>query len=207
MTYLVEIVSAHDLPIGDIHKRSSDPFVICLFNGEEVHRTGIIMSNLDPVWTVKSGSLFLFSATVEELFRSDGMLCVVYDYDLAGANDRLGAITIEPKTIFEGKGDRLEYKLGPPPGKTASVPGYVAVRIRLATDHDKKFMSDLKAPKQKARGMIEVETELEQQGGASNFKSIITRKKRTNKDGTKEVSLITIRACLTSCVVQSTTGA
>jgi hypothetical protein len=37
VTLLVEIVSGADLPVADIS--SSDPFVICYFNGKEVHRT------------------------------------------------------------------------------------------------------------------------------------------------------------------------
>lgn len=206
-TYLIEIVSAHDLPISDFHKQSSDPFVKCLFNGREVHRTGVISSNLDPIWTVENGSLFLFSATGEELLSSEGILFVIYDYDLAGANDRLGAITLEARTIYEGKGDRLEYKLGPPPGRTATVSGYVAVRVRLATDHDRKFMYDLTAPKHKSRGISEVDTGSEQQGGASNIKSIISRKRRTDKDGNIEVSLkMAYSHCFNGCTVQSPPG-
>lgn len=189
MTFLVEIVSGRDLPIADIHKQSSDPFVICLFDEKEVHRTDMISSNLDPIWTVANGALFLFTTTVEKLFRSHGILCIVYDYDLAGANDRLGEITIEPGTIFKGNGDRLEYKLKPPPGKSSAVPGYLAVRVRLATKHDVLFMEDLKSRKDKAR-KIEAMANESQQGGASNIKSIIARRQRKRKDGTTEVSII-----------------
>jgi Ca2+-dependent lipid-binding protein len=191
MTFLIEVVSGRDLPISDCHKQSSDPFVICLFNEQEVHRTDVISSNLDPIWTVANGSLFLFTTTVEELFRSHGILCILYDYDLAAANDRLGEITIEPGTIYKGNGSRLEYKLKPPPGKTSPVPGYLAVRVRLATNHDKQFMYDLQARQSKTR-KIEAANEL-QLGGASNIKSVMSRRQRKRKDGAMEVSIVSTK--------------
>ena len=37
ITFLVEILSGWDLPVGDL--KTSDPYVVCSFNGKDVHRT------------------------------------------------------------------------------------------------------------------------------------------------------------------------
>lgn len=78
--------------------------------------THLILHSLDPIWTVKTGSLFLLKLTTEELFTSNGLICEVMDFDKFGGNDKLGLITVPPKVLFEGKGERLEYDLLPSKG-------------------------------------------------------------------------------------------
>jgi hypothetical protein len=130
--------------------------------------------SLDPIWTLKTGS-----------FLSEGLLCILYDYDNVGKNEKLGAITIPPKTLYEAKGERMEFKLGPSPGETKDVPGYLAIRCRRATDYDAKFMRDfergtdsdllgLKAATSKATAT---------KGGASNMKSLMNRNTKIRRDG------------------------
>jgi len=183
LTFLVEIVSGWDLPAGDFS--SSDPFVSCLIDGEEVHRTEYISKTLDPIWTVTTGSLFLLNIDAKTLFRGEGLLCVVYDFDKLGGNERLGSCTISPKTIFDAKGERLEMKLGPPPGKTDDVPGYMAFRIRRASKNDIDFMTKMKeagslfASKKKSVN----EHHDSHKGGSGNIKSILTRRSRIAKIG------------------------
>lgn len=182
LTFLVEIVSGWDLPAGDF--TSSDPFVSCLIDGEEVHRTEYISKTLDPIWTVTTGSLFLLKIDVKKLFRGEGLLCVVYDYDKLGGNERLGAITIPPKTIYHANGERMEFKLGPPPGKANDVPGYLAVRIRRATKNDIDFMTKREeagrmfASKKALGGHVD-----SHKGGSGNIKSMLTRRSRIAKTG------------------------
>ena len=181
LTFLVEIVSGWDLPAGDFS--SSDPFVSCLIDGEEVHRTEFISKTLDPIWTVMTGSLFLLKIDVKKLFRGEGLLCVVHDYDKLGENERLGAITIPPKTIYDAKGERMEFKLGPPPGKANDVPGYLVVRIRRATKYDIDFMTKTKESKRAfipTKKLAEVDSH---KGGSGNIKSMLTRRSRVAKTG------------------------
>ena len=189
MTFLVEIVSAWDLAAADLF--SSDPFVSCILDGVEVHRTDFISKTLDPIWTIATGSLFLLADIhLQQLFRSEGLLCVVYDYDKLGANDPLGAVTIAPKTIYDAQGERMELELGPPPGKVRhSVSGYLAVRIRRATQYDIEFMENVK---KRDRGTIQVPgmkqaIELDDHstfhGGKGNIRSMLTRRYRIIKSG------------------------
>lgn len=45
---LVEIVGATDLPVADIS--STDPYVVVRMGGKDIHRTGVISKDLDPIW-------------------------------------------------------------------------------------------------------------------------------------------------------------
>ena len=72
-----------------------------------------LLFSLDPIWTVKTGSLFLLKLTTEELFTSNGLICEVMDFDKFGGNDKLGLFTVPPKVLFESNGERLEYDLLP----------------------------------------------------------------------------------------------
>ena len=182
LTFLVEIVSGRDLPAGDF--TSSDPFVSCLIDGMQVHRTDFIPKTLDPIWTIKTNSLFLLKIDAKQLFRSEGLLCIVYDYDKLGGNERLGAVTIPPKTIYDAKGERLEFKLGPPPGKTDDVPGYLAVRVRRATKNDIDFMTKREESGKKFRLPAKKQVEeSDSKGGSGNIRSMLTRRSRIAKTG------------------------
>jgi len=182
LTFLVEIVSGWDLPAGDF--TSSDPFVSCLIDGVQVHRTDFIPKTLDPIWTIKTNSLFLLKIDVKQLFRGEGLLCIVYDYDKLGGNERLGAVTIPPKTIYDAKGERMEFKLGPPPGKTDDVPGYLAVRVRRATKNDLDFMQKLEESGKKFRLPAKKQVEeTDSKGGSGNIRSMLSRRSRIAKTG------------------------
>jgi C2 domain len=191
VTFLVEIVSAWDLRAADLF--SSDPFVSCILDSMEVHRTNFISKTLDPIWTIATGSLFLLSdVQLPQLFRSEGLLCIVYDYDKFGSNDPLGAVTIPPKTIYDAQGERMELELGPPPGKLQQEEGSygtLAVRIRRATQYDIEFMENVK---KRDKGTIQVPgmkqvIELDDRstfhGGKGNIHSMLSRRYRTCKSG------------------------
>lgn len=189
VTFLIEVVSAWDIPVADF--TSSDPFVSCIFEGTEVHRTSHISKTLDPVWTVSTGSLFLLRDIniKEQLFRGDGLLCILYDFDKLGANDALGAITIPPKMIFDAKGERMEFQLGKPPVKCHhKVSGYLAMRIRRASQYDIDFMDQLHSNSTKGtisipgmKGVIELDDQSQFQGGKGNIKSLLTKRSRMPK--------------------------
>ena len=109
---LVEIVSANDLPVADI--TSSDAYVIVRFNGKEVHRTNVISNSLNPIWSLRTGSLFVLQVTPEEFFSaSSGMLFVVKDYDSVGSNEILGHVNVGLEDLLNGNGERTEYNIVP----------------------------------------------------------------------------------------------
>ena len=189
ITFLVEIVSAWDIPIGD--RVTSDPYVLCYMNGQKVHKTKYISATLDPVWTIKTDSLFLLKTTAKDLFLSDGLLCLLLDFDGIGKDERLGAVTVPAKTMYDAKGERMTFKIGPPPGKTDNPPGHMAIRIRRATEYDCRFLEEYQSSikrgllgKKKAVRRIEEE---KSEGGAGLLSSYLRRQSRTVKENGKSV--------------------
>ncbi len=137
---------------------SSDPFVIARFDGKEVHRTKHINNNLNPIWTLRNNSLFIFTVTPKKLFEETyGMVFTVYDYDLNGY-DILGRATISPRKLFLANEERIEMNLRPVIVGRKTFPkiaaknddifiGKLAIRCRRATDYDKEFLQEFKANK------------------------------------------------------------
>ncbi len=72
------------------------------------------------------------------------MKFIVKDYDQLGKHETLGLVHVPPKTLYFADGERMEFKLQPVPGKTkGDIPGYLAIRCRRATTHDKNFMESI----------------------------------------------------------------
>jgi len=108
---LVEIVGATDLPEADVMS-SSDPYIICRMGGRKVHRTAVISRDLNPIYTLETGSLFLLQMTVEEFFAcTGGMSFVIKDYDAVGSDDTMGTCTIPHDQLLQGKGERKGYEI------------------------------------------------------------------------------------------------
>ena len=143
----------------------------------------ITYRSLDPIWTLKTGSLFLLTVESRELFLSEGLYCLIKDYDTFGQNDALGVVVVPPKLLYNGKGERLEFKILPPPGsKAKEVQGRFAVRVRRATENDKKFMEGYES------SLLAVAATEHPKTVTSNIRSIVTRQFKYEKDGTKMVS-------------------
>ena len=126
-------------------------------------------------------------------FDLAGLLCLLVDYDQFGTNEKLGAVTIPPKALFDAKGERMEFKLGPPPGKTHEPSGYLAVRCRRASDYDIKFMKKYKESGKTSMlsRREKVVDPTESKGGSGNIRSYFKRQTRVLRDGkseTKQVS-------------------
>ena len=173
---LIEVVSGSELPAADLV--SSDPMVKIMFDGKEIHTTKFIPNTLEPVWTIKTHSLCIFSVTIKDLFDShDGLTFVVLDFDKFGANEALGAVVIPPREVFVAKGERVEYALKPLFGKKDYGKGKLAVRIRRATDYDKDFMEKWNSS-QKEDLMVKTTTT---KGGKGTVGSIITRNERVGE--------------------------
>jgi hypothetical protein len=139
-------------------------------------------NRLDPIWTLKTGSLFLLEVESKHLFVEEGLTLLVKDYDQFGGNEFLGVAKVPAHKLYQAKGERMEFKLLPPPGSRESeIGGHIAIRCRRATEYDKKFMSryDNSSKAMAATALPKSKT--------SDFRSIVTRRERVEKDGTKKV--------------------
>ncbi|KAG7350839.1 C2 domain containing protein [Nitzschia inconspicua] len=178
ITLLFEIVSGFDLPIGDY--KSSDPFVIAMLGFQEVHRTSHVEKTLNPIWTLKTGSLFLLTVESERFFVEDGMQFIVKDYDQLGKDEVLGLVHVNPRTLYQSKGERMEFKLQPPMGsKHKEVPGFLVLRCRRATEYDIKFMADY-AKTKGAKGVASYE---HPKANTGLVKTLTTWNRKKEKDG------------------------
>ena len=180
VTYLVEIVSAWDIPAGDLF--TSDPMVVCQVAGKVVHKTKFIPKTLTPIWTLKTDSLFLLTVNLQDFMLTDGLDCHVQDFDKLGKNETLGTVTIPPQKLVAATGERWELPLmTPPKRKKASEPaGVLAVRCRPASDYDVRFLTDYQSSG--ARGRKGPHEATESKGGAGNIVSYFRRQTRTIKD-------------------------
>lgn len=155
---------------------------------------------VDPIWTLNTGSLFLLTLNLKELFLSNGLTLIVYDYDTLGSDEQLGTVTFTPKQIYDAKGEREDLKLLPPHNKAGEVPGHIALRCRRATEHDIHFMEEFSRPDKKAAdilGMNKLHKSVDSKGGAGSIAAVLTRRTRIAKNGRntgkKEVSLFHTR--------------
>jgi hypothetical protein len=154
----------------------------------------VFICRLDPVWTVRTGSLFLFKVKPEALFLSEGLLISVMDYDAMSSPEKLGHFYVPPRAIYDSKGERLEYKLQPFPGHTKRVPGYVAVRCRRASAYDIKFMEENVYAKKKGIPTVSaLAAATDQQGGIGVAKSYFRKQTRTIKDGNRNIKQYKLR--------------
>ena len=121
----------------------------------------------------------------------DGLGFLIRDYDRLGADENLGFVRVPPAALYRARGERMEYKLEPPPGSTdGEVPGYLAVRCRRATDNDQKFMEGYVASLKAVAAQEHPPTV------TSNIRSIVTRNKKLDPNGIKRVSPESINQAL-----------
>mmetsp|Transcript_36349 Transcript_36349/g.79135 ORF Transcript_36349/g.79135 Transcript_36349/m.79135 type:complete len:1145 (+) Transcript_36349:145-3579(+) len=173
---LVEIVSAWGLMAVDLNGKS-DPYVRASFEGKELHRTKDISNTLEPIYTVKTGSLFLFSTTLRKLFDArEGLKFTVKDYDTVGKNETLGVAVIPPRTLYDANGERMVLPLAPEVGEKFAKGGngFIAIRCRKATEHDRQFMRKLNYGGIDNVGNASPTAALESKGKMNAFKSLVT---------------------------------
>lgn len=142
---LVEITSCWALPAADMGG-TSDPYVRASFEGREVHRTKPVFRTTEPIYTIKTGSLFILSATMRKLFDArEGLKFTVKDYDTVGSNENLGVAIVAPRTLYDANGERMVLPLIPEVGKSFAKGGngFIAFRCRKATEQDVSFMKKL----------------------------------------------------------------
>ena len=190
ITLLVEIVAGYDLPVGDY--TSSDPYVVAMLGHQEVHRTEVRFRTLNPIWTLKTGSLFLLHIESKRLFIEEGMNFVVKDYDNLGKHDVLGVCQVDPKVLYKANGERMEFGLGLPPHKqqlasVGSEPekrGILVIRCRRATEYDQSFMAEYRRNEEKKMDSGVAAEHNAPDATTNVFKTITTKvKKRDREDG------------------------
>lgn len=137
---LVEIVSATDVPVADVF--STDAYVGVRMGGKEIHRTSVIPKNLNPIWTLQEGSLFLLSTTPEDFFAaSGGMTFIMKDFDQIGSDDVLGSVYVSLDELLKADGERKGYEIIPEKvhrKKKEHRKGILYLRMRQASEEDIK---------------------------------------------------------------------
>jgi hypothetical protein len=187
ITLLFEIVSAYDLPVGDYI--SSDPYVSAFLGHQKIHQTDYRSKTLNPVWTLKTGSLFILNVESRRFFIEEGVKFVVKDFDKIGSDEVLGICKVDPKVFYKANGERMEFKLIPPrkpnagsrDGGESSTGGTLAIRCRRATQYDQKFMADFsKQQKKNAKGVASYNAP---EADTSVFKTLTTKVKKRDSSG------------------------
>jgi hypothetical protein len=92
-----------------------------------------VFYRLEPVYTIKTGSLFILTVESYDLFMDGGLSFLVEDRDGFSNNDLLGYTTVPAATLYKANGERMEFKL--------NTKGYLALRCRRATEYHKNFMA------------------------------------------------------------------
>ena len=137
---LIDICSGINLPCTDKIK-NSDPYVVVRWNRKKIHKTDYMKTTLNPIWTLKKKSLFLWTVDALELFQSEeGLMFEVKDYDMIGGKDSMGAFEVDARTLYTSNGERLEYALKPLLGQPDYKTGKIFIRIRRATEYDIDFI-------------------------------------------------------------------
>ncbi len=125
----------------------------------------------------------------------NGITLEVFDYDAMAADTTLGTAIVTPKDIYNGKEERLEYPLVQNQNqnvfkqlqntlnvikliqKPAQNQGKIAIRIRRATDYDKKFVTDYSGTKVSTGVLAKAESP--DNRGSVSIKSMASTKVKT----------------------------
>jgi hypothetical protein len=143
---------------------------------------------VDPIWTLETGSLFLLPVEMKDLFLGDGLIFTLHDYDSVGTDEVLGIVVLSPKQVYECTGQRIEYKLQPPPGHFEQVPGHLVIRCRRASNYDIHFMEDFEKVSKSDKevggmGSHKFDKLIQSKGGNGGLASIMNKRSRIAKHG------------------------
>jgi len=134
--FLVEIISATDLK--PVNRHSSDPYVVVKYGGEQVHQTAVIKKNLNPIWTIQTKSLFIFTLYPEEYYTCE-LMFEVRDQETFVNGSILGQALLSNRKLMKNNGERIELKLEYLQ-LDEKAQGYLAIRCRRATENDVDFL-------------------------------------------------------------------
>ena len=113
----------------------TDPYVRVRMGGKLIHQTSVHPKTRDPVFTIRTGSLFVLCATPEDFFRAGGLLFVVRDFNTLSADEFLGSAYVSHTELLNSRGARIGYDLidGREHASGVESRGCLYLRIREAT--------------------------------------------------------------------------
>lgn len=141
--FLAEIISATDLKA--VNGATSDPYVVVKYGGEKIHTTSVIYKRVDPIWTIDTKSLFIFTLDPGD-YHMNEIMFEVRDKETFVTGSTLGQAILPNQRIVKARGERIELKLKHLQlGKDAQ--GCLAVRCRRAKASDVEFIENLEKKK------------------------------------------------------------
>mmetsp|Transcript_20371 Transcript_20371/g.28650 ORF Transcript_20371/g.28650 Transcript_20371/m.28650 type:complete len:485 (+) Transcript_20371:366-1820(+) len=152
---LIEVVGAEDLYCTN--EKSCHPYVEVEFADKLKHKTLLAHRTNDPIWTLETRSLFLFTTSLGKFFFHDeGIHFIVKDKGSIGVRC-LGCASVSPRDLYLSAEERKEYdihelKIGKK--KVGYRRGKLALRCRHASDDDKKFMEKFNNLQNKDKDII-----------------------------------------------------
>jgi len=141
LSLLIEIVSCQNLIQADVDG-GSDPYVKVKLGDKDIHKTQYISNNQNPIYTIKTGSLFVLNVMKQEFIEEkDAVTFIVKDFDAVGmSNDELGTVSVSGEDLIKANGERMVLKLNPKKGSKHKEAGVINIRCRPASNYDKKFL-------------------------------------------------------------------
>jgi len=137
--FLVEIISAADLKA--VNGSTSDPYVVVKYGGEKIHTTSVVYKKLDPIWTIETKALFIFTLDPGDYYMNEIMF-EIRDKETFVTGSTLGQAILPNQRIVKARGERIELKLKNLQLGT-DAQGCLAVRCRRAKASDVEFIENL----------------------------------------------------------------
>ena len=143
---LVEIVSAYDL-VDEMVTKFYDVCCVCHLDSEEIHWTKSIKRTVEPIWTIKTDSLFLLETSTSKLKSVGGLsFSLMHNGGILRSYSCLGNVLVPSDDILSGVGERIEYELEQIDDSTnTKMRPKLALRFRHASESDLKFMKQKSA--------------------------------------------------------------
>lgn len=193
---LIEIVSATDLPIGDLSSGTTDPFVVIYMGTKLLHETKYVPKTFNPVWTVANGSLFLLSVSAQEFFESSsGLTFSIQDFDGLSSSDVIGEVTLDQTTLLSlPPSARIGYPIGLLKAykyKSSSKHFHPTLYLRVRParmPEDKQFMKQVYAVQRNKASGVYADQKFVSPKLHTHALNLLKREVKRLPDGTKQVS-------------------
>lgn len=148
--FLVEIVGANRLVVDDqdeVNEAAIRPYCIVSFGGCQIHKTRAAEGGCNPIWTIDTRSLFIFSANSEEMIAHNLNIQVWTQRKsnlpniLSKEKVFLGQVHLKSSIILNHcDEERFELEMEDEIGQDTGLLGTLSLRIRVATKSDVKFV-------------------------------------------------------------------
>ena len=99
-TLILQITDGKYLPKADPWSLS-DPYCTVQWNGEQIGKTKVIKSTLDPMWNHSYFDIKLTPGSEFEDIDAGALVIEVWDWDRIGSDDQLGVLTFKGKDMRE----------------------------------------------------------------------------------------------------------